>query len=418
MPPVGDTHDRPRSPWLWPVAWAAAAAAALATIATAYRNILHVRLGPDFAVYYGAAAKITHGASPYDVAKFVYTPVVAILIRPLVTTDIHHAFRIWTIANLVFIGIAIVAFLASQPATDSRWHGPALLVICGVTAAYFWPLKVAILLGQTDPLVTMVLMGAMWAGTRGYSGTRGALVSAAGLVKVWPWALVAVVVQTGLRARTRFLIGFGLVVLLAPLTALLWGGHGLWGLWHNAFEARSQHQVSRSLWGTADLLFTRTGFAHPLAVSGGLRVGFDVLALAWVVALAVIALRTPGDAGLCLWTLMGCLVLLLPVCHTAYSLYLLPLVWIWIARALRGGPTRTLAVAAAAVMVGWWLIMTHAWPDNGSSPSLSALRYSVDFGADLVALSVSTGCAYLAQTARRQPTRQSPGRPPGPRRGQ
>lgn len=418
MPPVDDVRGPQPPRWIWPIAWAAAIVVALAAIVTEYRNILHVRLGPDFAVYYEAAATIAHGNSPYDVAKFVYTPVVAILVRPLVATDIHHAFRIWTIANLVFIGIAIIAFLGSQPRPGVRWHGPALLVVCAGTAAYFWPLKVAILLGQTDPLVTMVLMGAMWAGTREYSGLRGALVSVAGLVKVWPWALVVVVAQAGLRSRKRFLIGFGAVVLLAPVTALIWGGHGLWGLWHNAFEARSQHQVSRSLWGTADLLFSRTGFAHPLAVSGGLRVGFDLVTLIWIAALAVIALRTPGDSGLCLWNLMGCLVLVLPVCHTAYSLYLLPLVWIWVARALRGGPTRAVAVVAAAVMLVWWLVMTHAWPDNGSSPSLSALRYSVDFGADLIALSVSAACGYLTATARRQPTRQPPGQLPGGRRDQ
>ena len=398
------TGDRRPVTLLWALAWVVAALAGLALVLDQYRHILDARLGPDFAVYYEAAARVARGISPYGVAKFVYTPVVAIAIRPLTGTDIHHAFRIWTVANLVVVAVTIALFLAATPRSGIRWHGPVMLVVCAGTAAYFWPLKVAILLGQTDPLVTLALMAAMLAGAREYAASRGVLVSIAGLIKVWPWALVVVVAQTGLRDRRRFVAGFTLTALLAPLTALLWGRHGLWGLWHNAFAARSQHQISRSLWGTADLLFTRTGFARPLAVSGVLHAGFAAVTLAWVLVLVVVALRTPGDTGLCMWTLLGCIVLLLPVCHTAYSLYLLPLVWIWVARALRQDAGRSTTLAVAAVLVVWWLVMTHTWPDNGSSPGVSSLTYSVDFFADLAALTASAGGAFLL--ARRRPAAQ------------
>ncbi len=396
---------RPRDRRLaWMLVWAGAVVASVTLIATQYRNVLRARVGPDFAIYFEAAARVARGVSPYGVAKFVYTPVVAIAIRPLTGTDIHHAFRIWTVANLVFVAITIALFLAATPRSGARWHGPVMLVVCAGSAAYFWPLKVAILLGQTDPLVTLVLMAAMLAGTRDYAASRGVLLSIAGLIKVWPWALVVVVAQTGLRDRRRLLAGFILTALVAPLTALVWGRHGLWGLWHNAFAARSQHQVSRSLWGTSNLLFTRTGFAQPLAVSGALHALFAVVMVAWVLALVVVALRTPGDAGLCMWTLLGCIVLLLPVCHTAYSLYLLPLVWIWVARALRGGTGRGITLAVAAVLVVWWLVMTHTWPDNGSSTATSSVTYSVDFFAALLALTASAGGAFAL--ARRRPTAQ------------
>lgn len=398
------TRTRRTDAVVWALAWIAAALAGLALVLRQYRQILHARLGPDFAVYYEAATRIARGVSPYGVAKFVYTPVVAIAIRPLTGTDIHHAFRIWTVANLVFVAVTIALFLAATPRSEARWHGPVMLVVCAGTAAYFWPLKVSILLGQTDPLVTLVLMAAMLAGAREYAAGRGALVSVAGLIKVWPWALVVVVAQTGLRDRRRFVVGFILTALVAPLTALLWGRHGLWGLWHNAFVARSQHQVSRSLWGTADLLFTRTGFARPLVVSGTLHVLFAVVMLVWVLGVVAVALRTPGDAGVCMWTLMGCIVLLLPVCHTAYSLYLLPLVWIWVARALRGGAGRPITLGVAAVLVVWWLLMTHTWPDNGSSPDISSVRYSLDFFADLIALTASAGGAFAL--TRLRPTRE------------
>ncbi len=98
---------------------------------------------------------------------------------------------------------------------------------------------------------------------------------------------------------------------------------------------------------------------------------------------------------------MVCLVLLLPVCHTAYSLYLLPLVWIWVARALRGGAGRGITLGVATVLVLWWLVMTQTWPDNESSSAISSIRYSVDFFADLIALTASAGGAFAL--ARRGP---------------
>jgi len=375
--------------------WAMTVTAAGALILGQYRHIFRARIGPDFAVYYAAARNSAHGISPYGVAKFVYSPLVALIVQPLTYANLTHAFKIWTVANLVMVAVAIGLFVAAMPPTDASWHRPAMVVICAGSAAYFWPLKVAILLGQSDPLVFVVLMAAMLSAAVSRTASQGIFMSGAGLVKVWPFALVVVIAQTGRGDRRRLLVAFVGTAVIAPAMALLWGWHGVWGLWHNVVVARVQHQVSRSLWGTSDLLFTRTGFARPLVVSSGLHITFVIVMCAWILGLAAIALRTPHSPGLCMWTILGCIVLLLPVCHTAYSLYFLPLLWIWVARSLRAGTTRLITLMVAIVLVIWWLVMTHTWPDNESSPTLSSLRYSIDFFADLIALTASVTGAYI-----------------------
>jgi hypothetical protein len=57
-----------------------------------------------------------------------------------------------------------------------------------------------------------------------------------------------------------------------------------------------------------------------------------------------------------------------------------------------------MVVAVAAILVLWWVILNKTWPDNGSSAAISSLRYSVVFGANLVAVTASVfGVVWLGR---------------------
>jgi hypothetical protein len=188
--------------------------------------------------------------------------------------------------------------------------------------------------------------------------------------------------------RTRIFLYTVGVAFLAPLMALIFGWSGLVGSVRNDFDERQQTLVSDCVWSIPRLLFSRTGLAKPIAMSGSLKVTLTALLAVWVIALLVVAVRTPGDAALCTWNVTFCVILLLPVSHRQYAMVVLPLLW-WMIRLLSGRVTTWYVLAVVGIMVLWWLNQTVAWPYNGDSNTISALRYCVPFLGDLVACTAS-----------------------------
>jgi hypothetical protein len=92
---------------------------------------------------------------------------------------------------------------------------------------------------------------------------------------------------------------------------------------------------------------------------------------------------------MCTWNVTFCIVLLLPISHLAYTLYCLPVLWLWTSRILERRHLTWQQFLVPGVLIVWWLVQTKAWPDSGSSSSISAAKYCVVFGANLVACSAS-----------------------------
>jgi hypothetical protein len=159
-------------------------------------------------------------------------------------------------------------------------------------------------------------------------------------------------------------------------------------------------------------LFSRTGFARPLFVSSGVRLAVTAMLLAWVVGLLVTALRTPGDPSLCMWNVMLCEVLLLPVSHLWYTLYALPLLWIWGSRALERAPKWDYReIAVLAVLLVWWIVQykRRTNQDLGPDPTmLSSARYCLVFGANLIACTFSVIGAATVMGPTRNDRRAAP----------
>jgi hypothetical protein len=101
------------------------------------------------------------------------------------------------------------------------------------------------------------------------------------------------------------------------------------------------------------------------------------------------ALRTAGDQVMATWNVTLCVVLLLPVSHLAYSLYGLPILWLWISYLLEDKLTRWQQAVVPLVLLLWWAVQTRSWPDTGSSATIGSMHYVVIFVANLAAVTVS-----------------------------
>lgn len=104
-------------------------------------------------------------------------------------------------------------------------------------------------------------------------------------------------------------------------------------------------------------------FARPLLDSPAIGMTVSALLAAWVLVLGWLSLRGPLDR-LRWWHVLACVVLLLPVSHVAYTVFLLPMLWVWTARALvRRG---TAALVTSGLLV-WWLLARFSWLDEDGS---------------------------------------------------
>jgi alpha-1,2-mannosyltransferase len=362
--------------------------------------------GYDFRIFLIAAREIAAGHSPYSGGNptfpYVYAPLLALALVPVSHLSGTLDWKGWTVVQFIALLVSAGTFVVSQAPRLSALLRPLVFAGCVVTGLTLWPLTYGLHIGQADLLVLLALMLSTLAATRSWPATRGALLGVAGLLKVWPALTAISLLQRSLADRRRSLWSFGATLALAPLLAVAFGGaSGLAAFAKVVFDQSSQHLVSNSVWGIPDMLFSHSGFARPLLVSPALRMAGTIVLVAWVLGLLVKTLRTVDDPVLCTWNTTACVVLLLPVSHMAYSVLLLPLLWVWGTRVVVTRPQEPRTVAVVAVLVLWWLVQTHAWPGDGSSSTLSSIQFCMVFAANLAACTASVLSAGRGSPTRR-----------------
>jgi hypothetical protein len=378
--------------------WVAAVAITTVLIRERYRAAMSGGIGGDFSIYLQAARQVAAGHSPYQVNQlFVYPPTLALFLAPFSHLAPTHLWQAWTILELIALVAGVAAFVATQVPMVPSLLRPLLFAFCAVTVLHFWPLTIGLYLGQADAFVFATLMFSVLAACRERPAARGILIGLAGLLKAWPVAVGLSLFQRGTERRLRAVVATVFTILFAPLLAIAFGGaSGLMALVKSIVAARTQHLVSDSVWGAPRLLFSHSGLARPLVVSLPLQAVTTVLLLGWVIGLLVITLRTAGDKIMCTWNVTFCIVLILPVSHLAYTLYCLPVLWLWASRILESRRLTWQQFLVPAALFLWWVVQTKAWPDSGSSSSISAVHYCVVFVANLVACTASVVGARFA----------------------
>ena len=410
-----DDLSRPKRPQVHRTTAVLVALWGLAMLVTAvlihqrYRGAVSGSIGADFQIYLHAAHLVAAGHNPYQGSgTFVYPPTLALVLAPFIHAAPIHVFRAWTILELAALLVGIGAFVAIEAPRLKAWMQPILFIVCAVTVFHFWPLTIGLFLGQADAFVFAALMLSAWAASREWPATRGVFIGVSGLLKAWPAAVVVSLVQKGTERRLRTAGAFLITILIAPVLAVAFGGgSGLIDFVKSVISARSQHLVSDSAWGAPSLLFSTSGLAHPIVVSAPLQVISTAALLIWVVGLLVVALRTSGDKVMCTWNVTFCIVLLLPVSHLAYTLYCLPVLWLWASRILESKRHNWKQFLVPAVLFIWWIIQTKSWPDSGSSSAIGAVHYCVVFVANFVACSASVIGARFPELTGSQGTNSS-----------
>jgi hypothetical protein len=281
-----------------------------------------------------------------------------------------------------------------------------VLAFCVGTVCHFWPLTRELQLGQADGYVVLVLMVAVATGQRGLAATSGVLVGVAGLLKTWPAAIGVWFLRRGAPDRVRSLVALVLTLLVAPVLALAVGGwSGLTGFVHTSLSSRNQRLVNDSVTGIPHLLFTHSGLARPVVVSTAVLALSTVVLTAWVLVLVVLALRSEGvDPLLTFWNIALCVVMVIPLSHRIYELYVIGFLWVWAVQLLTARRLTWREGLIGAVMLAWWVVVGWDWPHSGSPATISAWRFSAVFIADLVACTVSVvGARALARRAPAEP---------------
>ena len=242
--------------------------------------------------------------------------------------------------------------------------------------------------GNIDCFVLVVLAAAVLASARGREASSGVLIGLTGVLKTWPAAVGLVIFRRGYPGRRRALVGLVAALMFGPVLTLAFGGvSGFMAFLKATFDARSQQVLSFSVFATPFQLFARSGMARPVVVSGALQDAATLMFTAWVVGLLVVTLRWSDSTSLAFWNVMGCVVLLVPVSHNDYTLYFLPILWIWVARWLEKprltGPTSVIC----GMLVVWWAISSVSWYTGAVNQS--SLRIAMIFFANLGAVTVS-----------------------------
>jgi len=350
--------------------------------------------GNDFWQFLHAARLIAAGHNPYDFSQlaqgngYVYSPLIALLLVPFAHAATVHIWHVWTVLSIA----AVVLFAGLVTMVEApiliAWRRPVLFGFTVVTAFQFMPTTVELNSGQVDTFVLVLLAASVLVLERGWRVASGVLIGLSAVVKTWPGGAALSILRRGRAGRSRALVGLVMALVLAPVLALAIGGKSRFvDFVKMSIDARSQHLASLSVWGVPKLLFSHSGLARPILVLAPLQDIATLVLVLWVIGLLVLALRWSDSSVLCFWNVVACVVLLLPVSHLDYTMYLLPILWIWVARWLTSLRFNDSVCVTAGLLMLWWIATFDLSPVYLST--VSSLRFSVTFFANLAAVTVS-----------------------------
>jgi Glycosyltransferase family 87 len=355
----------------------------------------------DFNSFFQAARYIASGKSPYTGSDhYTYFAPLALILSLVTHSGPITVLKCWTVIDLFSLITAVVLVVwALRDRLDAPWQLPVLFSVCAGIALHIWPMAYELFLGNDDIIVLLLVVAAALAWRSERPAWFGIIVGSMCLIKVWPALLMIVVFQAGVSTRRRTISSAAFVgtVVLGLLSNLIPAGSREFTGFIGALKStESLHLVSDSVSGIPKLLFSKSGLATPVLMSGGLRYLLTAGLGVWVLALLILTLRNRREAILTVFNVALFAVLVVPVSHMCYTILALPVVWYWL------GNTRVLlsltprrgwtlgALIVLALTVGLWvLVQSKAWPGDGSPADLSSIRFTVVFVANLALYSVS-----------------------------
>lgn len=387
--------------------WLGAAAVTAAIAAGRYRYVMAHATPLDLSIFLRAARAVAAGHSPYSVASpskgYVYTPVLAIVLVPFSHLSLSSLLRWWTASSLAAVAAATTWVSGIVLPGWRGWRRP-LLVTLGANAAFFIaPVTRDLVMGQSDLFILALLCAAAALHHRKATAAGSALVGLGGVLKVWPVLGIVGTLGHGSKQRLRTVLPAAVVYVAGLATSLAFGGvSGVARMLKRVLDASSQPSISYSVWGIPKLWYSTRGGASVLENSPALRVATTMLLaglVAWLLWLILKKIDSSSDLGS--WNCLACVILLLPASHVYYTVYLLPLLWLWVGRVLASRWRDPIALSAAGALVLWLVVLLKAWPTDGTAtPWTSSLLISMTFLANLWATAASVLGEWLSQRHR------------------
>ncbi len=340
---------------------------------------------------------------------YVYSPLLALLLRPLAHFPFHTAVKAWFFVNAASLVLAVLLYGAAARLT---LRAAPLLAILLLVSFRFWDSTMNFGMGQSNSLMLALIGAMLWADSRGRWRRLGALIALAALVKIW---LIGMLLALVLRRRwSDALLSLGLFVVGQAVLFTLIGWSEFPGYLRCMGQAKAfgeEHGVMNSILGFAHLHLHANPIVFPLIDSTTGYVAFVALCGAgvlWGFAVLWRVLRNPSplQARLSFGLVLASVLLLLPSYENGYLVYCFPLLWTLLASADADGehsvPVSRFMLTGGILV---YLIFSRAWPVYAPFPpayqhGLRSLVVSMSFYGTAMLWGIGFYCLHKLRSVR------------------
>lgn len=321
--------------------------------------------GPDFGYYWSAAQRLVEDEPLYSLDPpngYVYTPLVAIVLKSLTAVDYE---QVKTLCWLALAGCMVASPLIFALAAGWKGRRVGVLVLLALLmATHFRPTMLNFFWGQVNPPLLLILCLMFLAQRFGAWRTLGCLIALGAFIKTWFIALLLYALLCR-QWRSAVACGVALVVGMSAMFSYV-GWDEFSGFWRVTTAKSVQPElISESWFGLGRLHLRDNPIMPPLVDSPAAYYLFVLTGVAFFATFAVTLARTwisrlsPEERLLTLSMFASGLVIGLPLAHLAYYILVLPLVWSLLLLAMRRGGWHY--IGPAVIAVGCFLGMSMTW---------------------------------------------------------
>lgn len=358
--------------------------------------------GCDFRIFFEAARRLNQGEPLYLFRPagdtYVYSPLVAIVLRPLARLDFDHALKLWFFvpATCLLLGIGFYSMAARL-----TWKHviPAALML--LVSFRFWPTTMNFGMGQANFVLLLLVCAMLFADSRDNMLAVALLIALAALIKTWMIGLVMYpVLRRDWRAVALTFAAYG-AGLAALFTLVGWREWATFSKLTSGYATQKVGQIAamQSIPGFARLHFVPNNLVSPvvestlvfrLVVAAGFLILLGGLFCVWRRKPA------PGshESRLQFAFVMLSLLLMVPACTNEYYVLALPLFWTFLVPGQKGEyKIPSLAIAGSLAV---YLLFTRGWPTYPPIPEayqhgLKSFLVSANFLAAMVLWLITLG---------------------------
>ncbi|MDU5516179.1 MAG: glycosyltransferase 87 family protein [Cutibacterium avidum] len=323
-------------------------------------------------IFIPAGIAIKSGVSPWSVVGYVHPPFEALLIALFDTLKLPVA-QTWICLSFI-AALTSCALITMTFVRERVWLSILFFCGCLITIMSSRAMHAENILGQSDLFILCLLCLGIFLTSRS-PFWHGFFMVSSGAIKLWPFAFGASLIQRTMKLK-EFIgaICAGLVALLGTVLLGLTAGRGANDPLEMVTATKAfttQRFPSYSTLRSGRALFSYQDLVIPIADSSTLATLTTTATTALVLLTLILGMARITDRRYgVMVSMIGAIVILLPVSHIFYLFFYLPIVWYWVSAVIH---ERRLIVCIPALLSAiWWLIAMHHVFQPVKEPSRSA----------------------------------------------